>query len=90
MEGEVGGRDREWRAGWDRGCGTAGTVWWVSGRTSDGAEGSVGASLPAVVEIVFRNGLGVGGIEPGALVEAVGVRFLSDIFIFPTAEFRGE
>ena len=49
-----------------------------------GAEGPERSGLPALIEIVFRNGLGLGGVEFGALVEVVGEGFLGDLVCFPT------
>ena len=45
---------------------------------------------PGLVEMVFRNGLRVGGIEVGTLVEVVGEGFLGGLFLFPTAEIHSE
>jgi len=50
-----------------------------SGRTYDGAGGPRRSGLPALIEVVFRNGLGLGGIERGVLVEVVGEGFLGDL-----------
>ena len=36
-----------------------------SGRASGGAGEPERSGAPALIEVVFRNGLGVGGIEPG-------------------------
>jgi hypothetical protein len=39
---------------------------------------------PGLVEVVFWNGLGVGGIELGGLVEVVGEGLLDGLVVFPT------
>lgn len=39
---------------------------------------------PGLVEVVFRNGLGVGGIELGGLVEVVGEGLLDGLVVIPT------
>ena len=55
------------------------------GRTSGGgAGGPQGSGIPALAEVVLGNGLGLGGIELGALVEVVGERLLGDLLCFPT------
>ena len=43
------------------------------------------SGLPALIEVVFWNRLGLGGIELGALVEVVGEGFLGDLVCLPTA-----
>jgi hypothetical protein len=45
------------------GCGRQGE--WFSERTSGGADRPQGSGSAALIEVVFRKGLGVGGIEPG-------------------------
>ena len=42
------------------------------------------------MEVVFRNELGLGGIERGALIEVVGEGSLDDLFCFPTGGLHGE
>jgi hypothetical protein len=42
-----------------------------------------GSGAPGLIEVVFWNGLGFGGIERGALVEVVGEGFLGDLVCFP-------
>ena len=49
-----------------------------------GADGPQGSGVPALVEVVFGNGLGLSGIELRALVEVVGEGFLGGLFCFPT------
>jgi hypothetical protein len=66
----VGGVDHEGSPGegWISGVAVASVAvasWEESGRACGGAGGFEGSSLPALIEVVFRNGLGVGGIEPG-------------------------
>lgn len=46
--------------------------------------------LPALIEVVLRNGLGVGGIEIGGLIEVVGEGILGDLFCLPTAWAHGK
>jgi hypothetical protein len=41
------------------------------------------SGVPALVEVVFRNRLGLGGIELGALVEVVGEGFLDGLVVVP-------
>ncbi len=43
------------------------------------------SGLPALIEVVFWNRLGLGGIELGALVEVVGEGFPGDLVCLPTA-----
>ena len=81
--GEAGGRGQERWVGRNPGCGGCGLG--VSGRASGGAGELEGSGLPSLIEIVFRNGLGLGGVELGALVEVVGEGFLGDLVCFPTA-----
>jgi hypothetical protein len=66
--GEVGGAGQERQGGWGFGCG--GGELGESGRACGGAGGSEESTLPTLtlptlIEVVVRNGLGVGGIEPG-------------------------
>ena len=49
-----------------------------------------GSGVLALIEVVFRNGLGIGGIEVGGLVEVVGEESLGDLVVFPTAGPHGE
>ena len=62
-----------------------------SGRACGGAEGLKRFRAPALIEVVFWKGLGLGGIELGRLVEVVGEGFLGDLFCFrahrPDIEF---
>ncbi len=80
--GEVSGAGQERQGGWSFGCG--GGEFGESGRTCGGAGGPEGSSLPALIEVVLRNGLGVCGIEPGGLIEVVGEGFVGDLVVFPT------
>ena len=87
--GEVGGAGQERQAG--RGFGCGGGELGESGRACGGAGGSEESTLPtltlpALIEVVVRNGLGVGGIEPGGLVEVVEEESLGDLVVFPTVE----
>ena len=60
-------------------------------RRACGGAGEPGRSgVPALIGAVFRNGLGVGGIELGALVEVVGEESLGDLVLFPTVGPHGE
>ena len=58
---------------------------WYSGRASGGAGGPERSISPALIKVVLRNGLGVGGIEFGGLVEVFGERFVGGLVCFPTA-----
>ena len=49
-----------------------------------------GSGVPALIEVVLRNGLGIGGIEVGGLVEVVGEQSLGDLVVFSTAGPQGE
>jgi hypothetical protein len=57
------GRVKKGREGGVLGCG--GGELGESGRACGGAGGSEESNLPTQIEVVVRNGLGVGGIEPG-------------------------
>ena len=59
-------------------------------RTSGGAGGLRGSGPPAMIEVVFWNGFGLGGIELGALVEVVGDESLGDLVVFPTVGPHGK
>ena len=59
-------------------------------RHSGGACGETRSGAPALIEVVFRNGLRLGGIEFGGWVEVVGEGFLGGLFSFPTAEIHVE
>ena len=50
-----------------------------SRRASGGAGGSERSGTPALIEVVLREGLGLGGIELRALVEVVGGESLGDL-----------
>ncbi len=65
-------------------------VFGESGRAYGGAGGPERLHPPGLVEVVFRHGLRVGGIELGGLVEVVGERFPGDLLCFLTAEAHGE
>jgi len=56
--GEGEGRGQERQAVGDFGC--AGGKWWDFGRAYGGAGGPERAGVPALIEVVFRNGLGLG------------------------------
>ena len=74
------------------GSGVSG-VFGESIRACGGTGGPQGSCTAALVEVVFRNRLGVGGIELGGLVEVVGEGFLGGLVCFPTAGphgFHGE
>ena len=58
-------------------------------RASGGTGGPQGSCTAALVEVVFGNRLGVGGIELGGLVEVVGEGFLGGLVWFPTAGPHG-
>ena len=45
---------------------------------------------PTLIEVVFWNRLGFGGIVLGALVEVVGEGFLGGLVFLPTARPHGE
>ena len=60
-----------------------------SGCASGGAGGPERSISPALIKVVLGNGLGVGGIELGGLVEVFGERFLGGLVCFPTAEPHG-
>ena len=49
-----------------------------------------GPGTPGLIEIVFRYGFRLGGIEVGGLVEVVGGGFLDDLVVFPTVAPHGE
>jgi hypothetical protein len=85
---EVGGRGQERHVEWDFGCGGRGG--WFSERTFGGAGGPEGSDTAALIEIVFRSGFGLGGIELGALVEVVREGFLGGLVCLPTAGPHGE
>ena len=80
--GEVGGAGQEGQGG--RGFGCGGGELGESGRACGGAGGSEESTLPTLIEVVVRNGLGVGGIEPGGLVEVVEEESLGGLVVFPT------
>jgi len=63
---------------------------WVFGRARGGAGGPRGSGAPAPIEVVFRNGLGVGGIEVGGLIEAVREGFLGGLVVFRLPGAHGE
>jgi hypothetical protein len=50
---------------------------------SGGAGEHEGSSVPALIAVVFRNWLGMGGIELGALVEVVGGRIPGQLLLLP-------
>ena len=82
----MGGTDGRGQEGYEEenpGCGGQGG--WCSGRTSGGAGGPQGSGTATLIEVVFRNGLGLGGIERGALVEVVGEGFLGGLAWFGRA-----
>jgi len=64
---------------------------WLLERTSGGAGGAERSDVPALIEVagtarsVVGNGLGLGGIELGALIEVVGEGVLGDVVSHPTA-----
>ena len=66
------------------GLGRAGGKRWNFGRACGEAGGPERSGAPALIEVLFRNGLGLSGIEPGALIEVVGEGFLGDLLSFPT------
>jgi len=49
-----------------------------------------GSGVPALIEVVFRHGFRLGGIEVGGLVEVVGEESLGDLVVFPTAGPHGK
>ncbi len=82
MWGRWVGRVKKGREGGVLGCG--GGELGESGRACGGAGGSEESTLPTLIEVVVRNGLGVGGIEPGGLVEVVEEESLGGLVVFPT------
>jgi len=81
--GETDGRGQERQVGWVFGWGGGGLR--VFGRTSGGGAGEPqGSGIAALIEVVFRNRLGLGGIELRALVEVVGKGFPGGLVVFPT------
>ena len=62
----------------------------ILGRACGGDGGPERSGFPALIEVIFRNGLGLGGIERGALVEVVGEGFLDGLVVFPTVGSHGE
>ena len=71
---------QERQMGWGFGYGRG--VFGVSGHASGGAGEPEGSGAPGLIEIVFGKGIGLGGIELGALVEVVGEAFLGDLVVF--------
>lgn len=59
-------------------------------RPGQRARGSEELPPLALIEVVFRHGLGTGGIELGALVEVVGEKTQGGLLLFPGAEIHGE
>ena len=57
------------------------------GRACGGAGGPERSGIPTLIENIVRNRLGLGGVEPGALVEAVGEGSLGGLFCLPTGGF---
>jgi len=55
-----------------------------------GPEGCCRLGVPALIEIVFGNGLGIGGVKLGALIEVVGEGFLGDLVCLPAVGPHGE
>ena len=80
------GQKRQERWGSRHGNGVFGN----SGRACGGAGGSERSASPALIEVVFGNGLGVGGIEAGGLVEVVGKGFPGGLVVFQLAVAHGE
>ena len=68
--------------------------WWArAGRACGGTGESEGSGLPGLIEVIFRDRLGVGGIERGGLVEVVGEGCLGGLVVVPPVgpdESRGE
>ena len=60
-------------------------LWW--GRQARGVGYRSGTGT--LIEVLFRNGLGLCGIELGALIEVVGEGFLDDLFCLPTVGPHG-
>ena len=85
---EGGGVGQGMEEGSGLGCGRG--VLGFQGRASGGAEGTQGLRAPALIVVVLGNGLGIGGIEVGTLVEVVGEGFLGGLFWFSTAEIHSE
>ena len=69
-----------------RWCGVLGRAGAFSGIPGAPAArpGGERSGAPALIEVVFRDGLGLSGIERGALVEVVGEGFLGGLSGFPT------
>ena len=59
------------------------------GRTSGGTDGPQGSGTAALIEVVLRNGFGLGGIEAGGLVEVVREGFLGGLFCLLTVGPHG-
>lgn len=64
-------------------------TWGFRARLRRGREPE-GSGVPSLIEVVFRNGLGVGGIELGGLIGVVGEGFVGDLVVFPTGGAHGE
>ena len=75
--GDAGRRGQVRQVVW--GLGRAGGKRWNFGRACGEAGGPERSGAPALIEVLFRNGLGLSGIEPGALIEVVGEGFLGDL-----------
>jgi len=85
---ETGGTGQERQVGWSIGCGGGGLR--NSGRASGGAEGTQELRAPALIEDIFGDGFGFGGIELGSLIKVVGAGFRGGLFSFPTVEIHVE
>ena len=70
------------------GCGRG--VLGFQGRASGGAEGTQGLRAPALIKVVLGNGLGLGGVEGGSLIEVVGEPLLDDLVSLCLLRTHGE
>jgi len=85
---ETGGTGQERQVGWSIGFGGGGLR--NSGRASGGAEGTQELRAPVLIEDVFEDGFGFGGIELRSLIEVVGAGFRDAIFfLLPIAVILG-
>ena len=55
-----------------------------------GPTGLRGQGAAALIQVVLRNRLGFGGIEPWGLVEVVGGGFLGGLLLFPTGPISAQ
>ena len=60
-------------------------VFGFGGCACGGAGGPWGSGASALIEVVLRDRVGVGGIEPGGLIEVVRESILGDLICLATA-----